>query len=100
MGVRCQRKLSTALTPKEGTKNNYKQSLHIAHLQPIFKSLRCLKITDMFSVAIWMFYFKRINNKLPNYFSSYKSVLLVVNERYEICYLVFHLPVINPKFAQ
>ena len=28
MGVMYQRKPSTALTPKEGTKNNYKQSLH------------------------------------------------------------------------
>ena len=28
MGVIYQRKPSTALTPKEGTKNNYKQSLH------------------------------------------------------------------------
>ena len=28
MGVINQRKSSTALTPKESTKNNYKQSLH------------------------------------------------------------------------
>ena len=28
MGVIYQRKPSTALTPKEGTKNNYKQALH------------------------------------------------------------------------
>ena len=40
-----------------------------------------------------------MNNKLPNCFSSYKSVLPVVNERYEIRNPGFHLPVSNHKFA-
>ena len=74
-------------------------SYYITHSEPIFKAVRCLKTTDMFSVAIWKFYFKLMNNKLPNCFSSYKPVLLVVNERYEIRYPGFHLPVINHKFA-
>ena len=54
----------------------------------------------MFSVAIWKFYFKLMTNKLPNCFSSYKLVLPVVNERYEIRNSGFHLPVINHKFAE
>ena len=54
----------------------------------------------MFSVAIWKFYFKLINNKLPNCFSSHKPVRPVVNERYEISNHVFHIPVINHKFAE
>ena len=54
-------------------------SHYIAHSEPIFKDVRCLKITDMFSVAIWKFYFKLMNNKLPHCFSSYKPVLPVVN---------------------
>ena len=41
-----------------------------------------------------------MNNKLPICFSSYKPVLPVVNERYEIRSPVFHLPVINHKFAE
>ena len=57
-------------------------SHYIAHSEPIFKAVRCLKITDMFSVAIWKFYFKLMNNKQLNCFSSYKPVLPVVNERY------------------
>ena len=52
-------------------------------------------MTDMFLVDIWMFYFKLMNIKLPNYFSKYKPVLPVVIERYEIRNPVFHLPVIN-----
>ena len=75
-------------------------SHYIAHSKPIFKAVRCLYITDMFSVAIWKFYFKLMNNKLPNCFSSYKPVLPVVNERYEIRNPGFHLPVINHKFAE
>ena len=75
-------------------------SHYIAHSEPIFKDVRCLKITDMFSVAIWKFYFKLMNNKLPHCFSSYKPVLPVVNERYEIRNPGFHLPVINHKFAE
>ena len=63
-------------------------------------TVRCLKITDMFSVAIWKFYFKLMNNKLPHCFSSYEPVLPIVNERYEIRNPGFHLPVINHKFAE
>ena len=44
-------------------------SHYIAHSEPIFKAVSCLIITDMFSAAIWMFYFKLTNNKLPNFFS-------------------------------
>ena len=70
-------------------------SHYIAHSEPIFKTVRCLKMTDMFLVDIWKFYFKLMNTKLPNYFSLYKPVLPVVIERYEIRNTVFHLPVIN-----
>ena len=56
----------------------------------IFKAVRRVKTTDMFSVAISKFYFKLMNNKLPNCFSSYKPVLPVVNERYEISNPVFY----------
>ena len=75
-------------------------SHYIAHSEPIFKAVRCSKITDMFSVAIGKFYFKLMNNKLSNCFSSYKPVLPVVNERFEIRNPVFHLPVINHKFGE
>ena len=75
-------------------------SHYIAHSEPIFKAVRCLKITNMFSVAIWEFYFKPMDNKLSNCFSSYKPVLPVVKEKYEIRNPGFYLPVINHKFAE
>ena len=37
--------------------------------------------------------------KLPNCFSSYKSVLPVLNERYGIRHPAFYLPVIKHKFT-
>ena len=74
-------------------------SHYIAHSEPIFKAVRCLKITDMFSLVIWKFYFKLMNSKLPNCFSLYKPVPPVVNERYEVRNPGFNLPVINHKFA-
>ena len=93
MRVMYQRKPSTALTPKGGTKNNYKQSLH-RQFRTNFQS------SEMFSVAIWKFYFKLMNNKQPNCFSYYKPVLPVVNEIYEIRNPGFHLPVLNHKFPE
>ena len=47
------------------------------------------------SVAILKFYYKLMNNKLPEYFSFMKAVLLVVTERYEI-----QNPAIKHKFAE
>ena len=44
--------------------------------------LRILKISDMFSVANWKFYYKLMNIILPENFSFMKPVLPVVTERY------------------
>ena len=58
-------------------------SIKLTEIYLYIKAVRCLKITDIFSVAIWKFYFKLMNNTMPNYF-----------------HLLFHLPVINHKFAE
>ena len=54
----------------------------------------------MFSVALWKFYYKLMNNKLPEYVSLMKTVLPVVPERYEIRNPSFHAPAIKHKFAE
>ena len=41
-----------------------------------------------------------MNNKLPEYFSFMKPVLLVATERYEIRNPSFHAPAIKHKFAE
>ena len=43
-------------------------SNYIAHTELICKDLRLLKLNDMFSIAIWKFYYKLMNNQLPMYF--------------------------------
>ena len=42
-------------------------SNYIAHTEPICKNLSLLKLTDMIPVAVWIFYYKLINDQLPIY---------------------------------
>ena len=35
---------------------------YVAHTEPICKTLSLLKVTDMFVIAVWKFYFKLMNN--------------------------------------
>ena len=73
---------------------------YLAHTEPLCKRVRILKISDMFFVALWKFYYKLINNKLPEYFFFMKPVLPVATERYEIRNPSFHAPAIKHKFAE
>ena len=73
---------------------------YLAHTEPICKKLRTLKISNMFSVALWKFYYKLIINKLPEYFSFMKPVLPIATERYEMRNPSFHKPAIKHKFAE
>ena len=75
-------------------------SHYIAHTEPICKVHRILKVSDMFSIALWKFYHKLMNNKLPKCFSTIKPNLPVITEHYEIRNPVFHHPAIKHKFAE
>ena len=44
---------------------NINNSHYIAHANPIFKKLHMVKVTDMFRITIWKFYYKLRNNLLP-----------------------------------
>ena len=59
-------------------------SNHIAHTEPICKNSRLLKLTDMFSIAVWKFYYKLMSNQLPTYFIEWRPELPRVCTRYEI----------------
>ena len=72
----------------------------LAHTEPLCKRLRILQISDMFYVAIWKFYYKLMNNKLPEYYSFMKPVLPVVTEHYEIRNPSFHASAIKHTFAE
>ena len=64
------------------------------------KKLKIIEISDMFSVALWKFYYKLMNNKLPDCFTSIKPVIPAVTERYEIRNHSLHTPNITYKFAK
>ena len=68
---------------------------YIAHSEPICKELRLLKVTDMFQLTIWKFYFKLMNNLLPPYFNSMKPKQPELCNVYSIRKPTFHLPVIR-----
>ena len=70
-----------------------------AHTEPICKSLSLVKVTDMYGIAIWKFYFKLMNNLLPPYFSVMKPELPYSRNFYEIRNIHFHLPKTNHVFA-
>ena len=66
MGVIYQRKSSTALTPKEGTKNNYKQSLHSpfrTNFQRREMLLLYIIMIYLYSLKTWHEYYKQCYTK-------------------------------------
>ena len=42
-----------------------------AHTEPIFKSLKLLKIQDLYTLSILKFYFKKSNHLLPGFYEKY-----------------------------
>ena len=63
------------------------------------KQFCLLKVTDMFQLCVWKFYFNLMNNMLQTYFDSMKPTLPNVCLTYEIRKPVFHLPAIKHTFA-
>ena len=72
----------------------------IAHTEPLLTELGLLIITNIFSLAIWKFYFKLMSNQLPAYFTVMKPTLPQVCPRYEIRNPVYHLPNALHTFAE
>ena len=73
---------------------------YIAHSEPICKHLQLLKVTDMYRIAIWKFYFKLMNNTLPSYFEIMKPLLPLICDHHIIRKPVFHLPYIRHDYAK
>ena len=62
-----------------------------------YKIVNLLKLPDIFSIALWKFYHKLMNNKLPECFSKIKPKLPEIIEHDEIRNPVFHLPDVKRK---
>ena len=72
----------------------------VAHSEPICKRLNLVKVTDMFRLAIWKFYYKLINHALPSYFQIMIPTLPRICDTYEIRKPTFHLPAIKHDYAE
>ena len=73
---------------------------YIAHSEPICKALNLVKVPDMYTCAVWNFYYKLMNNLLPSYFENCKPTLPRIDQLYNVRKPVFHLPKIKHKFAE
>ena len=73
---------------------------YIAHTEPICKALHLVKVPDMYTCAVWNFYYKLMNNVLPIYFENCKPTLPRIDQLYNVRKPVFHLPKIKHKFAE
>ena len=92
MGINYNTWTQTSFVAKEGVKiiNN---SHYIVHTDPIFKKLHMVKLTEMFRIAIWKFYYKLRNNLLP-------PNLPVICNHYNVQNPKFHLPLIKQEYAK
>ena len=75
-------------------------SSYIAPTEPICKDLRIINLPDMYSVAMWKFYYKLMNNILPSYFILMKPELPPTVDQYEIRRPKFRVPFIKHVFAE
>ena len=57
------------------------------------KKLQVVKLTDMFRISAWKFYYKLSNNLLPSYFKYMKHSLPVICN-----YMLLYYGIRNPKF--
>ena len=77
MGIYFKGKSSSAFITDKAvriiTNSNY-----IAHTEPFLKELKLLKVTCMFFLTIWTFYYKLMNNQSPRYFELMKPPPLQV----------------------
>ena len=64
------------------------------------KKLQVVKLTDMFRISAWKFYYKLSNNLLPSYFNYMKPSLPVICNYYGIRNPKIYLPPIKHAFAE
>ena len=75
-------------------------SHYIAHTEPICKKLQIVKISDLFRITVWKFYYKLTNTLLPSYFNHMMPTLPVICNYYGVRNPKFHLPSIKHSFAE
>ena len=59
-----------------------------------------VKIIDMFSITVWKYYYKLMNDLVPPYFNCMKPNLSVICNHYNVRNPKFYLPAIKHDFAK
>ena len=59
-------------------------SHYIAHTEPICKKLQIEKISDLFRITVWKFYYKLTNTLLPSYFNQMMPTLPFICNYYSV----------------
>ena len=75
-------------------------SKFLAHIEPICKSLNLLKVQDIYQLAILKFYYKLINNVLPQYFDTFTPTFSMSVNHYNLRNPCRQLPKINHEFPK
>ena len=75
-------------------------SKFIAHTEPKCKSLNVLKVQDIYQLAILKFYFKLINNGLPQHFDTFTPTFSMGATHCNIRNPCRQLPKINHEFPK
>ena len=69
-------------------------------LNIICKKIQIVKISDLFRITVWIFYYKLTNTLLPSYFNQMMPTLPVICNYYGVRNPKFHLPSIKHSFAE
>ena len=73
---------SIAFSSKEGAEDCCKSRLYCSYPEPICKTFNLVKVPDMYTCAVWNFYYKLVNNLSPIYFKNCKPTLPRIDELY------------------
>ena len=71
---------------------------YISHSTPIFKTLKILKLEDLYTMQLYKFYYKNTNNLLSSYFNSFTPYYNDENHNHDLRYRILRLPMTRHEY--
>ena len=71
---------------------------YTAHTEPLHKEYNILKVQDLYQLTIPKFYYKLVNNNLPQYFNAFAPQFSVGHVNYNLRNPTRQLQVIRHKY--
>ena len=72
--------------------------LYISHSTPIFKTLKILKLKDLYTIQLYKFYYINTNNLLPSYFNSFTPYYNNEIHYHNLRYRILRLPMARHEY--